>query len=162
MKFILVDQRHASTKTIGFNRWLKGLISVCLLGAPVTLGYIGYQLASFQNARLFTEETAQNWDPQIKLQIEELAELKEDSERQLEALTLRLAMLQAKLVRLDRVGQQITTIAKLDDDEFDFSRSVRVALVESTGIFTGPHVHFGIYKNGRVVDPATYIHRTTR
>lgn len=162
MKLILVDQRHAPTKTIGFKRWLKGLISVCLLGAPVTLGYISYQLASFQNARLFTEETAQNWDPQIKLQIEELAELKEDSERQLEALTLRLAMLQAKLVRLDRVGQQITTLAKLDDDEFDFSRSVRVALVESTSISTGPHVHFEVYKNGRVVDPATYIHRTAR
>ena len=158
MKLILVDQRHAPTKTIGFNRWLKGLISVCLLGAPVTLGYISYQLASFQNARLFTEETAQNWDPQIKLQIEELAELKEDSERQLEALTLRLA----KLVRLDRVGQQITTLAKLDNDEFDFSRSVRVALVESTSISTGPHVHFEVYKNGRVVDPATYIHRTAR
>ena len=162
MKLILVDQRHAPTKTIGFNRWLKGLISVCLLGATVTLGYISYQLASFQNARLFTEETAQNWDPQIKLQIEELAELKEDSERQLEALTLRLAMLQAKLVRLDRVGQQITTLAKLDNDEFDFSRSVRVALVESTSISTGPHVHFEVYKNGRVVDPATYIHRTAR
>ena len=156
MKLILVDQRHVPTKTIGVNRWLKGLISVCLLG------YIGYQLASFQNARLFTEETAQNWDPQIKLQIEELAELKEDSERQLEALTLRLAMLQAKLVRLDRVGQQITTLAKLDNDEFDFSRSVMVASVESTGISTGPHVHFEVYKNGRVVDPATYIHRTAR
>jgi len=71
-------------------------------------------------------------------------------------------MLQAKLVRLDRVGQQITTLAKLDDDEFDFSRSVRVALVESTAISTGPHVHFEVYKNGRVVDPATYIHRTAR
>ena len=26
----------------------------------------------------------------------------------------------------------------------------------------GPHVHFEIYKNGRVVDPASYINRTDR
>ena len=37
-----------------------------------------------------------------------------------------------------------------------------VALVGSTGRSTGPHVHFEIYKNGRVVDPAAYIHRTAR
>ena len=37
-----------------------------------------------------------------------------------------------------------------------------VALVGSTGRSTGPHVHFEVYKNGRVVDPAAYIHRTAR
>jgi len=37
-----------------------------------------------------------------------------------------------------------------------------IALVGSTGRSTGPHVHFEVYKNGRVVDPASYIHRTVR
>ena len=37
-----------------------------------------------------------------------------------------------------------------------------IALVGSTGRSTGPHVHFEIYKNGRVVDPASYINRTNR
>ncbi|MCY4265930.1 MAG: M23 family metallopeptidase, partial [Gammaproteobacteria bacterium] len=37
-----------------------------------------------------------------------------------------------------------------------------IALVGSTGRSTGPHVHFEVYKNGRIVDPATYIHRTAR
>ena len=107
MKVILVDQRHGHTRTIILKGWLKGLLSLCLLGAPVALGYFGYQLAVSQNTGIFSEETAQNWERQIKLQAEQLADIKQDSEQQLEALTLRLAMLQARLVRLDAVGDEI-------------------------------------------------------
>ncbi|MEQ9209075.1 MAG: M23 family metallopeptidase, partial [Pseudomonadales bacterium] len=41
-------------------------------------------------------------------------------------------------------------------------KNQNIALVGSTGRSTGPHVHFEVYKNGRVVDPAAYIHRTAR
>jgi len=126
MKVILVDQRHGHTKTIVLKGWLKGLLSVCLLGAPVALGYFGYQLAVSQEAQIFTEETAQNWERDIRLQAEQLEEVKQDSEQQLEALTLRLAMLQARLVRLDAVGERITSIANLDTGEFDFSQPVAI------------------------------------
>lgn len=37
-----------------------------------------------------------------------------------------------------------------------------VALSGNSGRSTGPHVHFEIHKNGRVVDPASYINRTNR
>lgn len=124
MKVILVDQRHGHTKTIVLKGWLKGLLSLCLLGTPVALGYFGYQLAVSQESRLVTEETAQNWNSQIRLQSEQLASIKQESEQQLEALTIRLAMLQARLVRLDAVGERITSIANLDTGEFDFSQPV--------------------------------------
>ncbi len=126
MKVILVDQRHGHTRTIILKGWIKGLLSVLLLGAPVALGYFGYQLAVSQNSRIFTEETAESWDRQIRLQTEQLAEIKQNSEEQLEVLTLRLAMLQARLVRLDAVGERITSIADLDDGEFDFSQPVAI------------------------------------
>lgn len=37
-----------------------------------------------------------------------------------------------------------------------------IAKMGSSGRSTGPHVHFEVFKNGRVVDPATYIRRTSR
>jgi murein DD-endopeptidase MepM/ murein hydrolase activator NlpD len=37
-----------------------------------------------------------------------------------------------------------------------------IALSGSTGRSSGPHVHFEVHKNGRVVDPASYIHSTIR
>jgi murein DD-endopeptidase MepM/ murein hydrolase activator NlpD len=32
----------------------------------------------------------------------------------------------------------------------------------SSGRSTGPHVHFEVFKNGRIVDPSAYIHRASR
>jgi murein DD-endopeptidase MepM/ murein hydrolase activator NlpD len=37
-----------------------------------------------------------------------------------------------------------------------------IAAMGSSGRSTGPHVHFEVYKHGRTVDPATYIHKTHR
>ena len=37
-----------------------------------------------------------------------------------------------------------------------------VGLMGSSGRATGPHVHFEVFKNGRVVDPSSYIHRASR
>ena len=38
----------------------------------------------------------------------------------------------------------------------------QIARMGSSGRSTGPHVHFEVYKNGRTVDPASYIHKTHR
>ncbi len=37
-----------------------------------------------------------------------------------------------------------------------------IALMGNSGRSTGPHVHFEVYRNGRNVDPAAYIHRRPR
>ena len=126
MKLILVDQRHGRTKTIVLKGWLKGVLSICLIFAPAALGYFGYQLSVSHNESIFTQESAQNWNRELKIQAGQLAEIKEESEQQLEALTLRLAMLQARLARLDALGERITDIAGLGDGEFNFTEPVGV------------------------------------
>jgi murein DD-endopeptidase MepM/ murein hydrolase activator NlpD len=37
-----------------------------------------------------------------------------------------------------------------------------IALSGNSGRSTGPHVHFEVHKNGRVVDPSSYVQRTSR
>ncbi|MEC8472360.1 MAG: M23 family metallopeptidase [Pseudomonadota bacterium] len=124
MKLILVNQRHGHTRTVILKGWMKGLLSICLLGAPVALGYLGYQLAISGTASFLTEDVARNWQQQLSLQEDELKQLRNDSKRELEALSLRLAMMQARLARLDAMGERITRMSDLDNGEFDFSQTV--------------------------------------
>jgi murein DD-endopeptidase MepM/ murein hydrolase activator NlpD len=79
-----------------------------------------------QESRVFSEETAGNWERQLKLQSEQLADIKQGAQEQLEALTMRLALMQARLVRLDAVGERVTEIADLDEGEFDFSQPLAI------------------------------------
>ena len=37
------------------------------------------------------------------------------------------------------------------------SQGTRIGLAGSTGYSTGPHLHFTVYKNGKLVDPLTLL-----
>jgi murein DD-endopeptidase MepM/ murein hydrolase activator NlpD len=121
MKVILVDHRHGHTRTLVLSGWLKGLLSVCILGAPVAFGYFGYQLAVSHEPQEYALETALELHEELQSSADALGRLKQESQAQLEALTLRLASLQARLLRMEALGERITAVAQLDAGEFDFS-----------------------------------------
>ncbi len=121
MKVILVDQRHGHTRTLVLSGWLKGLLSVCILGAPVAFGYFGYQLAVSHEPQEYALETALALNEELQSSADALARLKQESQAQLEALTVRLASLQARLLRMEALGERITAVAQLDAGEFDFN-----------------------------------------
>jgi murein DD-endopeptidase MepM/ murein hydrolase activator NlpD len=122
MKIIIVDQKHGETKTLVFKGWTRALLTVCLLGIPVVLGYYGYQFSASRNVDSYNNRTAQAWAESLGEQEQEIEEIKRDTLSQLQALTLKMASLQARLLRLDALGQRITTISDIDEGEFDFTQ----------------------------------------
>jgi len=111
------------SRTININSWAKVLLSLCVLGMPVGAGMLlGFQLGG-SGAGSLLEGTVGNLKDELADQRRAVAEGREDARRQLEALSLKLAQLQARLVRLDALGERLTVMAELDDGEFDFSSS---------------------------------------
>ena len=143
MKVILIDQHHGRTKTVILRGWLKGVLSFCFLGAPFALGYFGFQLSISHNGAYVSPESAQKWDRQLKNQESSLAEIKEKSQQHIEALTIRLASVQARLSRLDAMGLRLTHITGLDEGEFDFESSIGVG-----GLGDGQQTSYSLFELG--------------
>ncbi|TQV79431.1 peptidoglycan DD-metalloendopeptidase family protein [Exilibacterium tricleocarpae] len=134
MKVILVSKGHGRTRSFKLGGWTRAVLSVCLLGVPVVLGGVAHQLLQDEGSDLFTGDSTRAWNDALAKQRREVAETKRHAEEQLAALTLRMAELQARLVRLDALGERLTTMAKLDRGEFDFSQPPPVGGPETVAL----------------------------
>ena len=118
MKVILINRKHGGSRSIELGRWSCALLSLCCLGFA-GLGYLAGMDAEPRSLRGATLDSLQD---EVESQEESLADLREDAQRSLQAMTLNLAELQARLTRLDALGEHLTAMAGLEDGEFDISQ----------------------------------------
>lgn len=123
MKVILVSKHNGRTRSFTLSGWTRGALSVCLVSTLAALGYmVSVHHERGGNRDLFSDHSTRAWNQALQEQKEQVAEARREARERLAALTLRVAELQARLVRLDALGERLTTIAKLDQGEFDFSQ----------------------------------------
>lgn len=89
---------------------------VFLLGAGALAGYGGRGLIEHGPSA----ETTQALREQIEQQRNDLEQARADAQRELNAMSVKLAELQAQSTRLNAVGIRLTQLARLDDGEFNF------------------------------------------
>lgn len=123
MKIIVVSKRHGGTRSYTLGTWARAVLSACLIGIPVGGAALAWQyFADKGELDLLNTDSAQAWQEVLNQQETDIAQVKQDLDQKLAAMTLRVAELQARLVRLDALGERLTSMAKLDNGEFDFSR----------------------------------------
>lgn len=132
MKVILVNER-GGTRSFGFGGLSKALLSLCLLGLPVGAFLIGVNLPVAETD-VFDSRTAKAWNKALRKQQQQIDEADREAREQLTALTVKLAEMQARLTRLDALGERLTTAAKLDEGEFQFGSAPALGGPEDPGI----------------------------
>ena len=121
MKIIFISNNAEKVRTIRLNSWAKYILSILLLGAPLAAGtMLGIKVADGRWQLLFDNSIAE-MQHQIVVQKEEITSGRDQAQNSLAAMTVKLAKLRSRLVRLDALGEQLTEIADLNDGEFDFS-----------------------------------------
>jgi murein DD-endopeptidase MepM/ murein hydrolase activator NlpD len=121
MKLILINRKHGGSRTVELGRWSRALLSLCCLGLPLGLVAVGYQLGQ-AGAGEVQGLALGSLKSDLDDQAEELEALRAEAQRRNRALTARLADLQARMTRLDAFGEHLTSMAGLEDGEFDFSQ----------------------------------------
>jgi len=135
VKIIFVNDCNGRTRHFTLAGWTRALLSVCFLGLPLGGGaYLGYLAGGANSDNLLTEKATQEWDKALEEQKELVNETQREAQSQLSAITLRMAELQARLVRLDALGERLTSMAKLDNGEFNFNQAPAIGGPETASI----------------------------
>lgn len=95
-------------------------------------GWIGYRLAMIE-ARESGMASYSDLKEVLVTQRDSLAQVKERAEYHLDALALRLGNLQAHVMRLDALGERLSRLGKLGQEEFNFNQAPAMGGLESMG-----------------------------
>lgn len=134
MQIILVSRSRKVPKTFDLNqrrlRWrLAGLAMAAVLGCGTLGAAVALTLSSPRDRAL---AEIQHLQRQVHRQDAQLAGVRKDSQRELDALAIKLGQLEAQSTRLNALGERLTEVGKLDPDEFNFDQTPAVGGLEDT------------------------------
>jgi len=116
LNLFIFSTRNRGTRQYSLS--LRSLVAggVCALALVFAAGLlVGRMLQPEPPAELFSELRAS-----LQSQETELASIRAESGRNLDALAARLGQLSAHIIRLDALGQRLVSMAGLEDGEFNF------------------------------------------
>jgi len=123
MDIILVSHARGRTWRLRLEprnilAWLPvGICALALIGACFAAGWLLHPQGG-----LLPEKVVSQWDAQMQQQRVELKNVRARAEEDANALSRRIAELQAYLMRLDAAGARMTQIAHIDPGEFNFAK----------------------------------------
>src|SRR3990167_780518 len=121
MHIILLNRSHGAARSLSLDlRWLLVALLMLLataLGSGVAVG--AWVVPHVEHVPGSAQLTAA-----LDRQRAEVGAVRVDAQRQLDAFAVHVAELQARLTRLDALGERLTELAELDASEFDFSLNV--------------------------------------
>ncbi|MAE21403.1 MAG: hypothetical protein CMK92_03130 [Pseudomonas sp.] len=127
MNIIIIGKRHGESRQIRLGSAAKHLVLGLLFALPMAMGAAGYWLAERLSSDMaLAPDAAKAWERDLHQQREELQALKHSADQEIAALTVRLAELQGRVMRIDEVGERLVDAAGLHADEFDFGSAPSV------------------------------------
>ncbi len=139
MKVIFISRKHGGSRAIELSRWSRALLSLCCLGMPLGLAASGYIAGQESGARALRGEALDASQDDTQQPSANANGQGGTTEHQVQALTINLAELEARMTRLDALGQHLTAMANLEEGEFDFSQPPAVGgpqVSDATTYFT--------------------------
>lgn len=121
MNIIFVSHQHGKARSLALSHRKVLLCLLVFLMLAVAAFVMGYQMAGRTDSAEERQAFVQSWQSELNQKRQEIEKIKQDSQEQVKALTIRMAELHAKLIRLDALGEHLISSANIDAAEFDFS-----------------------------------------
>ncbi len=118
MNLILVTRRHGAARHINLRHPVNLLVMGLGLGVLLAGAFFVGQISAGG-----PEEQLAAWRAELNSQEQLLQETRKASQEKTDALSVKLAQMNAQVIRLEALGRRLTQMANLDDGEFNFDTS---------------------------------------
>lgn len=120
MNIILISRRHGQARPISLKDPLSLLGVSAALGVLVLVGLAGGYLLGHSQATGLPLAQFESMREELRDQKREVESARIENQEIVDAFAVRMAELNAHVIRLDAMGRRLTEMGKLDDGEFDF------------------------------------------
>ena len=120
----------------GPKAWSAAVVFAMVVSAA---GFAGGYWFSTQNGSGVSQDHALVLADELQLQKEEIETIRQANEDTLDALAIRIAQMNARVIRLDALGRRLTGMADLEDGEFDFDSAPALGGPEEP-VYTGSNI----------------------
>lgn len=120
MNVVIFGKGFGKPRQLSLSGPVAGIAAVAVAAIIMSAGFFGgYWYSSLTGSGVSTTELGQ-LTAEIDTQRETIDTIRQGSEDTLDALAIRIAQMNARMIRLDAVGRRLTEMADIDDGEFDF------------------------------------------
>ena len=120
MNILFLSSNRGQICGLNLAKPLHLLLMTGILGLLISTSvYLGYGLSPGQNNQALIDE----WQADVHRQQVQLSHIREEADADIDALSSRIGLLQAHVMRLDALGRKLVKMASIDTSEFDFDSS---------------------------------------
>lgn len=120
MNVVIFGKGLGKSRQINVSGWMAGIMATC---ATLVLGVMGFgvgYLYATQTGSGVSADTVVELKDELDSQRGTIETIRQEKEDTLDALAIRIAQMNARMIRLDALGRRLTVMADLEDGEFNF------------------------------------------
>jgi murein DD-endopeptidase MepM/ murein hydrolase activator NlpD len=120
MNVVIFGKGFGKPRQVSLSGPIAGVAAVAVAALIMSAGFFGgYWYSSLTGSGVSSAELEQ-LTVELGAQRETIDIIRQGNEDTLDALAIRIAQMNARMIRLDAVGRRLTEMADIDDGEFDF------------------------------------------
>ena len=121
MNVVIFGKGFGKPRQFSLSGLRAGVAIATIVAVVIGAGFgTGYWYSAKTGSGVSTSELA-DLGGELQAQRQNIAEIRQGNEDTLDALAIRIAQMNARVIRLDALGRRLTEMADINDGEFDFN-----------------------------------------
>ncbi len=120
MNVVIFGKGFGKPRQVSLSGPIAGLAAGAMALVVMSAGFAGGYWFSSKHASGVNNGELEGLAKQVYEQKETIADIRKGNEDTLDAFAIRIAQMNARMIRLDAVGRRLTEMADIDDSEFNF------------------------------------------